>query len=537
MTQLKYQPHGQMGYTCEVIADRGVVIRLARLDPSDYLTIAGDEALTTNRSLVHGLEAFSANEVGFRRARRADRKKAYRKSADRHESVVLGLVGLIDDVGDEEQTGYCSACLSMGQHRRVKKRMTPSASLCSECGAATTPCSVPGCDHFAIRSGRQFGLPRFCAEHVHAIPGFDKLDDRLESLDEYESWLEFDSRNAKRIITTTGGLLGGALIVGPVFLLAAPAIGGTIGAWTGLSGAAASSHGLALLGGGAVASGGLGMAGGIAVVTAAGAGLGSKLGASVASAYVANDKSFGIELVEDGVGPPVVFSSGFLTEDDHGWGDWEALIRSRYPDRLVYRLHWGAKESKDLRRIINREVSTKMGLAAAAKAAAHATRKAAARMGIVGGLFSAAELAKNPWWVAKTRADMTGAVLADLITRTETDQFVLVGHSLGARVMLQTARALSTNSSSPRLESVHLLGAAINSAVDLRNLDNAVSGTVWNYWSRDDSVLSRTYRGAQIGQRAAGAAGLKTNHPTVKNRSVSRQVKSHSDYVSKVTLQ
>ena len=53
---------------------------------------------------------------------------------------------------------------------------------------------------------------------------------------------------------------------------------------------------------------------------------------------------------------------------------------------------------------------------------------------------------------------------------------------------------------------MHLLGAAINSAVDLRSLDNAVSGTVWNYFSKNDSVLSRTYRGAQIGQRAAGAS-------------------------------
>lgn len=48
---------------------------------------------------------------------------------------------------------------------------------------------------------------------------------------------------------------------------AAPAIGGFIGAtFLGLSGAAATSAGLALLGGGSLASGGLGMAGGILLV-------------------------------------------------------------------------------------------------------------------------------------------------------------------------------------------------------------------------------------------------------------------------------
>ena len=58
----------------------------------------------------------------------------------------------------------------------------------------------------------------------------------------------------------------------------APAIGGALGAGAGLSGAAAVSHGLALLGGGALASGGAGMAGGIALVAAMGAGFGGLTG-------------------------------------------------------------------------------------------------------------------------------------------------------------------------------------------------------------------------------------------------------------------
>ena len=66
---------------------------------------------------------------------------------------------------------------------------------------------------------------------------------------------------------------------------AAPAIGGAIGVWGGLSGAAATSHGLALLGGGSLAAGGFGMAGGTVVVTAAGAGIGSAMGANVATSY------------------------------------------------------------------------------------------------------------------------------------------------------------------------------------------------------------------------------------------------------------
>ena len=58
-----------------------------------------------------------------------------------------------------------------------------------------------------------------------------------------------------------GFLLGGSVgVVTSIFL--GPVIGAAIGEMAGLSGAAATSYGLALLGGGSLASGGLGMAGG-----------------------------------------------------------------------------------------------------------------------------------------------------------------------------------------------------------------------------------------------------------------------------------
>lgn len=67
-----------------------------------------------------------------------------------------------------------------------------------------------------------------------------------------------------------GGAIGGLLTGG----LAAPLIGSAIGGTMGLSGAAATSAGLALLGGGAVSAGGVGVAGGTVVVAGV-AGMGS----------------------------------------------------------------------------------------------------------------------------------------------------------------------------------------------------------------------------------------------------------------------
>lgn len=79
-----------------------------------------------------------------------------------------------------------------------------------------------------------------------------------------------------------------------VFLLAvaaaamATAIGAALVTGTGLTGAAASSAGLALLGGGAIAVGGFGVAGGIAVVVGGGAVLGGMVGGGAAMLFMAS---------------------------------------------------------------------------------------------------------------------------------------------------------------------------------------------------------------------------------------------------------
>ena len=98
-------------------------------------------------------------------------------------------------------------------------------------------------------------------------------------------------------------------------------------------------------------------------------------------------------------GPP---ANGFLSEDKTGWGEWEPIIRMRYPDSPVYRVRWGAKELRDLGVLFGREAGGKVALGGLAKTATSATRLALKRIGLIGGALTIAELAKNPWWVART---------------------------------------------------------------------------------------------------------------------------------------
>ena len=63
----------------------------------------------------------------------------------------------------------------------------------------------------------------------------------------------------------------------------------------------------------------------------------------------------------------------------------------------------------------------------------------------LGALLLASDMARNPWSVARSRTAVTGALLAELIARTDDQSFILVGHSLGARVMVTAAQALGTS--------------------------------------------------------------------------------------------
>lgn len=328
----------------------------------------------------------------------------------------------------------------------------------------------------------------------------------------------------------------GAGVVAPLAFVSAPAIGGALGAWgTNLTGAAATSHGLAILGGGPLAAGGMGMAGGVSVVTATGSALGGALGATVTAAYAGDDKSFKIVKLRDGVGTPVIISSGFLTEATDDWGPWQRIIDERYGGHPVYRVFWGSKELKELGKF----VATGGGQEALRRVAEGLARRSSrtASLGALGAVMTAKNIMTNPWTVAVQRAQQTGAILADLIARSDEGPYILVGHSLGARVMAVAAETLSgAPGNEALLADVHLLGAAIHRKWDWRPLHESVQGTVYNYWSCNDVILKILYRVAQGGQVAAGERGLDSKWANIKNRDRSRQVEGHSEYFTKAWL-
>ncbi len=118
----------------------------------------------------------------------------------------------------------------------------------------------------------------------------------------------------------------------------------------------------------------------------------------------------------------------------------------------------------------------------------------------------------NPWNYARIHADQSAAVLSDLITRVRNqDEFILMGHSLGARLMANTAKLLGTGSR-VRIKEIHLFGAALSAEQDdsyWNDLSKSTSGNIYNYYSENDDVLKYLYYIGSNFENATGRRGFK----------------------------
>lgn len=108
---------------------------------------------------------------------------------------------------------------------------------------------------------------RILVERENSLHEVSTCSDLLEVDSPCFENLKRKEKEARVTKLIAGGLLGllGGFVLGPAI---APAVGSVIGSAMGLSGAAATSAGLALLGGGSLAAGGFGMAGGTMLVGA-----------------------------------------------------------------------------------------------------------------------------------------------------------------------------------------------------------------------------------------------------------------------------
>lgn len=112
------------------------------------------------------------------------------------------------------------------------------------------------------------------------------------------------------------------------------------------------------------------------------------------------------------------------------------------------------------------------------------------------------------WTAAIAAADAFAPELAqDIINKTEKEreEIILIGHSLGCRIIVKTAEILA--SKNVKIKQFIMLGGALDMDYDLTPVVKASYQTNINVFSRNDSVLKYAYNNAQ-GKFAIGFAGI-----------------------------
>ncbi len=444
---------------------------------------------------------------------------------------------------------YCIWCFAFTEHELYRStHLARTAYRCAGCRNLTVRCRY--CPNMAagppdpdirdratespFRRLRMDWHKELCAEHDGTIASFESLAETLDDLEAYEALFRPKRTNLLRVGKIAAGSVGGVVVLAPAIFLAVPSIAAGLGAAgalgaasTGtaivtLSGAALTSASLAAIGGGTVA-------GGVVLLTAAGASLGAALGGVVSNAYFGKIQDFSVRKYNEGKGPAVIIINGFLTQKTDDPRDWKPALRRRFLNSPWYHVNWEAKTRASLGSLLLRDASGAVARRLAINLAKRATRKAAGRFNPVSWAAFLADILSNPWHVAMVKASMTGILLADLIARTRNQEFILMGHSLGARVVYYILQALSTKPN-PLVQDAYLLGGAVGvgDQDDWLTVANAVKGCIHNCYTKRDLILTHLYRGANLTSTPIGIRPIEGNSPKVRNWDFSDLVDGHN---------
>lgn len=319
-----------------------------------------------------------------------------------------------------------------------------------------------------------------------------------------------------------------AIVAAP---LAAPAIGGAIGGAMGLSGAAASSAGLAALGGGSLASGGAGMAGGTMLIQGVLASITGAKSVRVISSYSGGLKDFGVLSIKEGSGETVAVTvSGFLTKGQINSKKWENIV-DNFPESSIREVSWDSKNLTALGKLLLDPASgASAGLAilgkTATKVAAHTVAMAALPYGVL-------HIAGNPWSVALKNSKKAGIQLAEwMLNTSKMENIVLFGHSLGARVIQNALLALPPGA---KVRDVYLFGGAVGNDEEAWSIaSESVRGKIFNYYTPNDKILSQLFKLAVVGRETAIGIAPIEGHDRINNIDVSGLVEDHAGYFKNI---
>jgi hypothetical protein len=457
------------------------------------------------------------------------------------------------DIMDISEYQWCSWCFNKTTHKIHKlNSITRNEYECCRCGNFTIQCRY--CSNMAthrpaevqddadfIKALRINWASELCAEHDGTIADFEKLNQRLDDLSEYKVIFGKAKCNLAKGGKIVAGMVAGAVVFCPVAYWAAPGIASALGA-TGLLGAASTGTVISTLSGAALTSASLaalgpgGMAAGMAFVSAVGAALGGIQGAVVSNNYFGAIKDFKITKVKDGSGPALVFINGFLSQKNQDSSDWVKAVSEKYPRNPYYYVNWESSSLYQMGSLIGKGVAGTAFRKFITELMKRGSKSFAQKLNPLRLTQTVAEWIGNPWHTSMVKASMTGILLADLIARTNNpDGFILMGHSLGSRVIYYLLCALATKPLT-QINDVFLLGGAVDrkDAEGWNDAIKAVKGKIVNCYSNNDSTLKFLYQGANaLSSSPIGLGDIEVSHEKLVNKDVSSIIGGHMQYKDK----
>ena len=457
------------------------------------------------------------------------------------------------DVMDIEKE-WCSWCYLQTAHSQVNTpslfgRLGAAIYQCQGCGNYTRRCAT--CSKMACASPQV--SHRLCATYRGEITSFELQSRSIADPCDYKALFknvgdptstDTDIKRAiKKTALKTGTVVGTVLLAATVRKVA----GGNVGRLLGYTGKVADNTGLSWIGGGPLSNGGGGIQTGTHRTYYA-------LGKAAVYRVRQIDKSyfgglqdeFKVRLVRAGRDPAVICINGFHNEEmdenssrikDQEWLDG---LGAAYADRAIYRIVWPSKTFDITKLQLGKTALLTAGSIALARLSMRAN-KSNGSLHVAGplaiGTFAAAA-ADFSWLTSLSNARRTAYLLAELISRCEDRTFVLIGHSLGARVCVLTLRRLAKRAvRKSRISDVHLLGGAIDkvNAEYWEPIAKLIDGRCTNYHSDHDAVLQWLYPAgtANLLAKPIGRYTIPTTPDTehkIASVDVSHLVKDHQHY-------
>lgn len=195
-----------------------------------------------------------------------------------------------------------------------------------------------------------------------------------------------------------------------------------------------------------------------------------------------NDK-FKITRHKDGSYPAIITISGFTSEDKDNRKDWQESILKLFPEREWFHLEWNSEKfpinfSSEMPNlpIVYEPIQKKQSNNKIFDFLATANPYGRVY------LFVKA-IVNNIWHNAVRNSKVAGESLADVLHSCENKEFILIGHSLGARIIFNCLKHSHIKKLNPNIIEIHLLGGAVGSTSENWKLvSEKVKEKIYNYY-------------------------------------------------------